>query len=67
MGKVGDRGGIRQAKLDNSDHLCDLHTLPDTNAGVRRSAVEVPVLQKVANTHPIPVNSCEFLFILYIW
>ena len=44
MGKVGDRGGLGQAKLGDSDHLCNLHNLPDTNAGGQCSTVEVPLL-----------------------
>ena len=59
--KVGDRSGIRQAELGNSDHLCDLYNLPDTNAGDQCSTVEIPLLQKAANTHPFPVDSCELI------
>ena len=67
MGEVGDRGDLRQAKLGNSDHLCNLHNLPDTNAGGQCSTVEVPLLQKAANTHPFPVDSCEFLLYILLY
>ena len=63
MGKVDDRGGLGQGKLGDSDHLCNLHNLPDTNAGSQCSTAEVPLLQKATNTHPFPVDSCEFLLI----
>ena len=61
VGKVGDRSGIGQAELGNSDHLCDLHNLPGTNAGDQCSTVEVTVLQKASNAHPLPVDSCELI------
>ena len=67
MGEVGDRGDLRQAKLGNSDHLYNLHNLPDTNAGGQCSTVEVPLLQKAANTHPFPVDSCEFLLYILLY
>ena len=59
MGKVGDSGGLRQAKLGDSDNLCNLHNFPDTNAGGQHSTVEVPLLQKATDTHSFPVDSCE--------
>ena len=66
MGKVGDRGGLRQAKLGDSDHLCNLHNLPGTNTGGQRSTVETPLLQEATNTHPFPVDSCELMHVCMV-
>ena len=61
MGKVSSRGSLRQTKLGNSDHFRNLHYLPGTGEGGQHETVEIPLLPEVANTHPLPVDSCELI------
>ena len=38
-----------------------MHGLPRTGAAGQYTTVEMSLLQEAADTHPFPVDSCEFM------
>ena len=61
VGEVGDRGSLGQAELGCSDHCCYRHYLPSNTTGGKWTTTETSLIQKVSNTHPFSIHSCELM------